>query len=391
MAVDINRELSSIRARPGDNYLYWALKKLADEVNSKAATPAASSAPAASTTPAATVTPATPASSGVEQVFGGNAITITGTPTKPTVSAKTATGSSEGVITLAQDLGGTADLPKVVGLQGVPVSSTAPTDGYVLEYVGADSQWEPKAGGGSGVSSLDSITGAVTLVAGSNITITDNSPSAGDITIAASGGGGGSTWPWDVIQPSLTPSYPLLTDFSWVNQLTATATQSDTSHPIQWISNSSTATNNVSALVKAYPSTPFTLTLGFAGSTFRVSYNSFGIILQDSVSGKISILGTFFNYPTASQLFVERVNYNSPSSFNGYNSGATWSGAYITWLKLTDDGTNLTLSYSFDGVNYLTALTQVRTTFLTPDHIGFGSDKGGGIPYFASLFYWNIA
>lgn len=40
-----------------------------------------------------------------------------------------------------------------------------------------------------GVSSLDSITGAVTLVAGSNVTITDNSPSAGEITIAASGSG----------------------------------------------------------------------------------------------------------------------------------------------------------------------------------------------------------
>lgn len=42
----------------------------------------------------------------------------------------------------------------------------------------------------AGVTSLDGITGAVTLVAGTGITITDNSPAAGDITIAASGGGG---------------------------------------------------------------------------------------------------------------------------------------------------------------------------------------------------------
>lgn len=40
----------------------------------------------------------------------------------------------------------------------------------------------------TGVTSLDGITGTITLVAGSNITITNNSPSAGDITIAASGG-----------------------------------------------------------------------------------------------------------------------------------------------------------------------------------------------------------
>ena len=43
---------------------------------------------------------------------------------------------------------------------------------------------------GSGVTSLDGITGAITLVAGSGISITNGSPSAQDITIATSGGGG---------------------------------------------------------------------------------------------------------------------------------------------------------------------------------------------------------
>lgn len=32
----------------------------------------------------------------------------------------------------------------VTGIQDTPVSSTAPTDGYVLTYKGADSQWEPQ-------------------------------------------------------------------------------------------------------------------------------------------------------------------------------------------------------------------------------------------------------
>ena len=47
------------------------------------------------------------------------------------------------------------------------------------------------ASGASGVSDVDGISGSVTLVAGTNVTITDNSPAAGNITIAASGGGGG--------------------------------------------------------------------------------------------------------------------------------------------------------------------------------------------------------
>lgn len=45
-------------------------------------------------------------------------------------------------------------------------------------------------GSGGGVTTIDGISGAVTLVAGSGISITDNTPSAGDITITATGGGG---------------------------------------------------------------------------------------------------------------------------------------------------------------------------------------------------------
>ena len=47
--------------------------------------------------------------------------------------------------------------------------------------------------GGGGVASLDGISGAVSLVAGSGVTITDNSPMPGKITIAAAGGGGVSS------------------------------------------------------------------------------------------------------------------------------------------------------------------------------------------------------
>ena len=45
------------------------------------------------------------------------------------------------------------------------------------------------SGGGGGVTSIDGINGSVTLVQGTGITIQDNTPSAGDITISSTGGG----------------------------------------------------------------------------------------------------------------------------------------------------------------------------------------------------------
>lgn len=51
----------------------------------------------------------------------------------------------------------------------------------------------PQVCGGAGVSSINSITGPVTLVAGSNVTVTPNTPAAGDIQISSSGGGSGGS------------------------------------------------------------------------------------------------------------------------------------------------------------------------------------------------------
>ena len=87
------------------------------------------------------------------------------------------------------DLSGTFPNPTVAAIEGVAVSSTAPTANQVLTASDATHAAWANPTASAGVSSLDTITGAVTLVAGSNITITDNSPSAGDITISSSGGG----------------------------------------------------------------------------------------------------------------------------------------------------------------------------------------------------------
>lgn len=54
-----------------------------------------------------------------------------------------ATALHPGKVQLNGDFGGEATLPLVTGLQGVPVTTTSPLDGYVLTYVAADGKWEP--------------------------------------------------------------------------------------------------------------------------------------------------------------------------------------------------------------------------------------------------------
>ena len=91
------------------------------------------------------------------------------------------------------DLSGNYPNPTVAKIQGTAISTTVPNDGYVLTYVAADSEWEPKLPNHNNkVSSLktanytvltsDFIVGIGTLT--SSITITlPASPNTGDMYI----------------------------------------------------------------------------------------------------------------------------------------------------------------------------------------------------------------
>ena len=46
-------------------------------------------------------------------------------------------------VRVSHDIGGTAQVPTVVGIQGISVSSTAPTNGQALKYNSTSNQWEP--------------------------------------------------------------------------------------------------------------------------------------------------------------------------------------------------------------------------------------------------------
>jgi hypothetical protein len=115
--------------------------------------------------------------------LSGSTLTISGTGSSVVLPvAVDATTSTNGVVRLAGDLGGTAAAPLVSKLQGKTLSSTAPTTGQVLKYDGT--QWVPSTG---------VLTETQTLsLAGSTLTISGTSssvvlPVASDATTTTNG------------------------------------------------------------------------------------------------------------------------------------------------------------------------------------------------------------
>lgn len=113
--------------------------------------------------------------------------------------------SGSGITQAIQDLESTSGSISITAPEGPltnvdvsPSGVTASTYGdstHVGQFtVGADGRVTSASSvaisASSGVSSLDTLTGAISLHAGTNIAITDNSPGAGQINIATSGGSG---------------------------------------------------------------------------------------------------------------------------------------------------------------------------------------------------------
>ncbi len=115
--------------------------------------------------------------------LSGSTLTISGTGSSVVLPvAVDATSSTNGVVRLAGDLGGTAAAPLVSKLQGKTLSSTAPTTGQVLKYDG--SQWIPSTGLLTETQTL-SLSGSTLTISGTSSSVV--LPVASDATTTTNG------------------------------------------------------------------------------------------------------------------------------------------------------------------------------------------------------------
>jgi len=189
----------------------------------------------------------------------------------------------------------------------------------------------------------------------------------------------GTAWvPWGPIFPMVPP---VLGDFTWVNQGTATA--DDTYGGIHLLA-PAVSGDQLRSLVKSAPATPYSIVACFIPLVFNVNYNHVGILWRQSSDGKLIVVS-----------FAQ----DGGISINKFSSSTLWNSSYLNqtrpsltpvWMKLEDNGTNRVVSLSPDGKHWISVHSVSRTDFLTADQVGFYADSNHGTyPCSILLLSWK--
>jgi hypothetical protein len=170
---------------------------------------------------------------------------------------------------------------------------------------------------------------------------------------------------------------PTVTGYNWVNQGTATITQNVRSLTLTTLNDGGGGGDDMHIFKTAVPSAPYTFSALIGHNGPMQFYVRYGIIVGDS-SGKLVVLMHDAGYNCTFARY-----YNSPSSYSGeivanYGQNSNYILQQM-WSQITDDGTNLTLQYSYDGISWFTVTTVSRSAFLSvPSVVGVFAETING-------------
>jgi hypothetical protein len=175
---------------------------------------------------------------------------------------------------------------------------------------------------------------------------------------------GSALVPWGPIWPM---TRPVNTDFSWINQGTATITDAN---GMLHLSAPASAAANARLRVKAAPATPYTITAYLIPLLLQADFHAAGLLFREVATGELHTFA--FGWAT-SRFLLASAKWASPTSFTAdyttLNAQQFLQGGI--WLRIADDGTNRICSVSNDGYNWLVVHSVSRVDFLTADQVGF--------------------
>lgn len=156
-------------------------------------------------------------------------------------------------------------------------------------------------------------------------------------------------------------------DFAWINQGTSTV-QDDTWGGLTMFAQSVATPHSLRILKKSQPSTPYIIT----------SRVMFGASPETGVTG--TLLGVGWRQSSDGKLITAMIRpqdkqgvwtWNSPTSWAGGETTVPFYGSKSSWIRLDNDGSDLTAYFSQDGLEWFQVWTQAVGTFMTPDEVGF--------------------
>jgi hypothetical protein len=243
----------------------------------------------------------------------------------------------------------------------------------------------PQTNGQLIIGSTGAAPQAQTLTAGSGISITAGS---GAVAIAATAGTAGTGLYRQVMSSTPTAASTGLT--IWLNQGASAVSNSPTGITID--APSSAATNLSGRYVTA-PSAPYTITALIGATRTTIGGGCVGIGWYDG-SSKIQGICYYTNSSNDSQQLVAVRRYTSPTAqtSDSFTSGLNGFSEPI-WFRISDDGTNVSFGFSYDGANFLPVYSTTKAMgFLGStgyNKLLFFVDPGSGSHTFGTLLSWT--
>jgi hypothetical protein len=189
--------------------------------------------------------------------------------------------------------------------------------------------------------------------------------------IAGAGGGADALY---VLPADFDP-----TAWTWANQGSATITK--VGRFSRLFSPTAGGENNRS-LVTAAPATPYTFaSLMAPNAMFPAAGQAWsGLTLKESGTGKLAAITLRSRSGPDLDIHVRKLTNETTFSADGPTTGNVLTRGPI-WFRIGDNGTNVTYEYSFDGVFWITLLSETRGTFFTtaPDSYGLLIRNDSGV------------
>lgn len=176
----------------------------------------------------------------------------------------------------------------------------------------------------------------------------------------------------DAIGPTLVVSPPPTAGWTVVGSASGTfsATQDARGTYNLYDSGPTGAQERVCMVLQAAQATPYSIAVCLIPTLFPAQPQNTGLCFYEQSTGKIHSLCYSSKDSNQIDLFIYR--WTNPTTYDAIDFGQGTDSVFVRFLKVRDDGTNLTFYFSGDGTHWLQAFQCARTTFMAggPSHVG---------------------